>query len=87
MNHPPPAKPIPVTPRRKVPPRAQLVRLSVTASRTPITVRPAALNEVLATVIFRREAALELGQGARNVWSGHGLDSPECTRSKYVVVS
>ena len=63
---------MPARPALKEFPRAQLVRLGVSTSGTPVAVRPAALDEVPATVVFRHEAALELSQGAREVGSGHG---------------
>src|SRR6266511_6448743 len=62
-------------------PAAQLVRLGVSTSWTLVAVRPAALDEVPATVVFRHEAAPELSQGAREVGSGHGVvRTPSMTR-------
>jgi hypothetical protein len=59
----------------------------VSTSWTPVAVRPAALDEVPATVVFRQEAALELSQGAREVGSDHGPNTLITREHKHVGVA
>src|SRR5512132_3494178 len=61
--------------------------LGVSTAWTPVAVRPAALDEVPATVLFRHEAALELSQGAREVGSGHGPNTLRDPRAQHVGVA
>ena len=56
--------------------RAQLVRRRMTTSRTPVAIRPEAVNQIAPAVIVGRETALELSQGARKIRSDHGLKPP-----------
>src|SRR5512147_680537 len=59
---------VPARPALKEFPRAQLIRLGVSTSGTPVAVRPAALDEVPATVLFRHEAAPEVrGKSGRAI--------------------
>src|SRR3954468_22908027 len=49
------------------------------APRAAEAVRPPARHQVAPAVLLRREAALELGQRAREVGSGHGANIPRRT--------